>query len=417
MERSHAPEVQVTEKIEFISPAKLTTKSGIPFYAMQNPTSEAVRLELLFHAGAIYHNPVIASVTAGLMLAGTSEHTMAEIHDKMDDLGGFFDSNLNAEFSVLNIYGLNESICELVTLIENCLYNASFPASELTHLLKDRKEKLKVRMEKVSVLSQRAFQENLFAGTPYGVISFPEDYDHIERQDIVDFYENHYKIGLRRITFVGNLTDDERSKMVGIFDRWENKVDTNLPSFPDPKSGSIHIEKNGAVQVGLRIGKMLFDRTHPDYHKMMVVNTILGDYFGSRLMSNIREDKGYTYGIGSYVSENLPGVHFVIATEVGKEFMEDTLVQTRLEIEKLQSEPISDAELSLVKNYLLGQILQSADGPFAMMGLFSSVEINDLDYAFLDTSLQTILTISPEEILETAKQHLDWNQMLIVTAG
>jgi predicted Zn-dependent peptidase len=102
---------------------------------------------------------------------------------------------------------------------------------------------------------------------------------------------------------------------------------------------------------------------------------------------------------------------------MGKEFMEDTLVQTRLEIEKLQSEPISDAELSLVKNYLLGQILQSADGPFAMMGLFSSVEINDLDYAFLDTSLQTILTISPEEILETAKQHLDWDQMLIVTAG
>lgn len=417
MERSLAPEVHVTEKIEFISPTKFTTKSGIPCYVMQNPTSEAVRLELLFHAGAIYHNPVIAGVTAGLMLAGTPEYTTAEIHDKIDDLGGFFDSNLNAEFSILNIFGLNESICELVTLIENCLFNAAFPASELAHLLKDRKEKLKVKMEKVSILSQRAFQENLFAGSPYGAVSMPKDYDHIERGDVVDFFENHYKLGLRRLTFVGNLPDDKLAKIVATFDRWQNKVDTHLPSSSTQKIGHIHIDKQGAVQVGVRIGKLLFDRTHPDYHKMMVVNTILGDYFGSRLMSNIREDKGYTYGIGSYISENVQGVYFVIATEVGKEFIEDTLVQTRLEIEKLQSEPISDTELSLVKNYLLGQILQSADGPFAMMGLFSSVEINDLDYSFLDESLRTLLSITPTEILETAKQHLDWDKMLVITAG
>jgi predicted Zn-dependent peptidase len=205
--------------------------------------------------------------------------------------------------------------------------------------------------------------------------------------------------------------------VIACFSRWENTV--SLPSIPkpNPDNSTIKIEKKDAVQTGIRMGKILFDRSHPDYHKMTVVNTILGEYFGSRLMTNIREDKGYTYGIGSYLGENQANGYFVIATEVGNQFLDDTLVQITLELERMRNELVPEDELTLVKNYLYGQFLRGADGPFSMMELFSAVEIHGLDYSYYQQAIKTITEISAEEIKQTAHQHLNPNEMLVVTAG
>jgi predicted Zn-dependent peptidase len=306
---------------------------------------------------------------------------------------------------------------QLIPIIEEALYHANFPESELIQLKAERKQHLMVSLEKVSTLAQRALQEHLFQGTPYGRINQPDDFDGVTQTDIQAFFETYFKKGLRKINWVGNPSAAQLDLILQCFERWSNEVTPPVKVNYNPSNERIEVKKTDAVQTGIRMGKILFDRSHPDYHKMTVVNTILGEYFGSRLMSNIREDKGYTYGIGSYLGENQSNGYFVIATEVGNEFLADTLVQINAEIERMRTELVPSEELSLVKNYLSGQFLRSADGPFAMMDLFSMAEIRGLDYSFYQHALRTIEGITSEEIMETAVTHLNSEEMLIVTAG
>jgi predicted Zn-dependent peptidase len=165
------------------------------------------------------------------------------------------------------------------------------------------------------------------------------------------------------------------------------------------------------------MGRFLFPKSHPDYIDFQVLNTILGDYFGSRLMSNIREDKGYTYGIGSGVMDLNQTGYFVIVTEVGKEVLDLTLNEIKLEMERLQNELVAGDELDLVKNYMLGQLLKSADGPYAMLDMYNSVDMYGLTLAFYDEAIQKIKHITPERIRELAKQYLNVEDFLIITAG
>ena len=417
LNRSQAPSVSLSNDINYIAPECHFTPAGVPVYLMRNETSEAVKLELIFDAGSIYDKKPVAGLTTGMLLAGTADKTMAEINDMIDDHGGYFNASVSADYAYLNIFGLNESMDELVSLIENCLFNANFPETELIQLKAERKQNLMVSLEKVNTLAQRGLQEHLFKGTPYGRINQPDDFDGVTRADIQAFFETYFKKGLRKINWVGNPNAAQLDGILQCFERWSNEVTPPVKVNYNPSIERIDAKKADAVQTGIRIGKILFDRSHPDYHKMTVVNTILGEYFGSRLMSNIREDKGYTYGIGSYLGENQSNGYFVIATEVGNEFLADTLVQINAEIERMRTELVPAEELSLVKNYLSGQFLRSADGPFAMMDLFSMAEIRGLDYSFYQNALRTIEGITPEEIMETALTHLNPEDMLIVTAG
>ena len=148
-----------------------------------------------------------------------------------------------------------------------------------------------------------------------------------------------------------------------------------------------------------------------------MLNTILGDYFGSRLMSNIREDKGYTYGIGSMVAELRETGYFLIATEVGTEVKDAALSEIQHELKQLQNEPVSEQELELVKNYMLGQLLKSADGPYSMTDLFLSVEPYGFDLNFYNKAIDSLRSITPARIQELAKRYLNWEDMTIVTAG
>ena len=417
LNRSQAPSVSLSNDINYIEPERHLTPAGVPVYLMRNETSEAVKLELIFDAGSMYDEKPVAGLTTGMLLAGTANKTMAEINDMIDDHGGYFNASVSADYAYLNIFGLNESMDQLVPIIEEALYHANFPETELIQLKAERKQHLMVSLEKVSTLAQRGLQEHLFKGTPYGRINQPDDFDGVTRTDIQEFFETYFKKGLRKINWVGNPSAAQLDRILQCFARWSKEA-KSLPSINyTPNIERIEVKKTDAVQTGIRMGKILFDRSHPDYHKMTVVNTILGEYFGSRLMSNIREDKGYTYGIGSYLGENQSNGYFVIATEVGNEFLADTLVQINAEIERMRTELVPQDELSLVKNYLSGQFLRSADGPFAMMDLFTMVEIRGLDYSFYQNALGTIEEITSEEIMETASNHLNSEEMLIVTAG
>ena len=177
------------------------------------------------------------------------------------------------------------------------------------------------------------------------------------------------------------------------------------------------IEKEGALQSAIRIGKLMFNKTHPDFQSLQVLNTVYGGYFGSRLMSNIREDKGYTYGIGSGLVSLQHGGYFFITTEVGVDVTAKAIKEIYFEMDRLRKEKITTDELQLVKNYLLGTFLRSVDGPFAMADRFKGILNYNLGYDYFDRYIATIRAVSASDLMGLANTYFDKDSMIELVVG
>ena len=417
IDRKIAPTIRDVEEINFLTPKKVLIDNQLPFYSLENTGSDAVKLDLYFSAGTIVNNPLVANFTAGLLFSGCSTKSSEEIHNEIDDLGGFVDINVSHEYAILSLYSLNSQLLELLRVVISALENVTFPEGEVKELLKDRKQKLKVNLGKVNYLAQIELQKRLFKGTLYGKTIELNDFDTINRALIQDFYDTYYLKGINKVSLIGNVNDEDTNAIHALLGPWYKKKIIPKSMTFNPEKGVFHVEKSGALQSGIRVAKIMFDKHHADYHGFNVMNTIFGDYFGSRLMKNIREDKGYTYGIGSMLAEIYQNGYFAIMTQVGKKFVDPTLDEIKKEMDKMRNELVGEEELTMVRNYLMGQSLKAADGPFSMMDLFLQVEVADLDYSFYNRAIHVLKTITPQEIKALAKKYLIWDEMLVITAG
>ena len=417
IDRKIAPTIRDVEEINFLTPKKVLIDDQLPFYSLENTGSDAVKLDLYFSAGTIVNNPLVANFTAGLLFSGSSTKSSKEIHNEIDDLGGFVDINVSHEYAILSLYSLNSQLLELLRVVLSALENVTFPEGEVKELLKDRKQKLKVNLGKVNYLAQIELQKRLFKGTLYGKTIELNDFDTINRALIQDFYDTYYRKGINKVSLIGNVNDEDKNAIHALLGPWYKKKIIPKSMTFNPEKGVFHVEKVGALQSGIRVAKIMFDKHHADYHGFNVMNTIFGDYFGSRLMKNIREDKGYTYGIGSMLAEIYQNGYFAIMTQVGKKFVDPTLDEIKIEMDKMRNELVGEQELTMVRNYLMGQSLKAADGPFSMMDLFLQVEVADLDYSFYNRAIHVLKTITPQEIKALAQKYLIWDEMLVITAG
>jgi predicted Zn-dependent peptidase len=417
LNRQVAPKLTPIKSIDFTVPETYEIQAGIPLYWKNNIANETSKLELHFRAGTTIETPILASLTAGLLISGTKNKSAVQIQHALDAVGAYYDVSVSQEQAVVTLYALNSYLKQAFDIFHEAMTSATFPEKEVQEICNERQEKLKVQLQKVNVLAQRKIQQALFEETPYSQVISQGDYATVKRSDLIEFHHKHYLNGLSKVFLVGDLS---KEVMIEIKDACSNFAGQNLKPMKSEFTGKAHIvhqEKSDALQSAIRIGKIMFNKTHPDFIAFSVMNTILGDYFGSRLMSNIREDKGYTYGIGSYMMENTNFGYFMIATEVAKEVREATIQEVKNELERLQTELVPEEELELVKSYLLGQLLKAADGPYAMLDLFSGVELHDMDMSFYNKYIKKIQEISAEEIREMACKHLDWKSLSIISVG
>ena len=417
LNRQVAPKLTPIKSIEFAVPELVEIKKGIPLYWTKNIANETAKIELHFHAGTTVKTPIVASLTAGLLIAGTKKKTAVQIQHALDAVGAYYDVSVSQEQAIVTIYALNTYLLQAFDIFQEAFIHAAFPEKELKELSNERQEKLKVQLQKVNVLAQRKIQQVLFEETPYAQVISQGDYLTIRRSDLIQFHQENYLNGLAKVFLVGNLSNDDMQAIKNTCAAFAGTQAKPVKGQFSMNSHMVHEDKKDALQTAIRIGKIMFNKTHPDFIPFSVLNTILGDYFGSRLMSNIREDKGYTYGIGSYMMENTHFGYFMIATEVAKEVREATILEVKNEIERLQTELVPAEELELVKSYLLGQLLKAADGPYAMLDLFAGVELHGMDISFYNKYIQTVQEITAEDIREMACKHLDWKSLSIISVG
>ncbi|HCN82614.1 MAG TPA: insulinase family protein, partial [Sphingobacteriaceae bacterium] len=191
----------------------------------------------------------------------------------------------------------------------------------------------------------------------------------------------------------------------------------NAFEFHPGKGKEHYIERPDAIQSAMRIGQLSVNRNHPDFPDLQVLNTILGGYFGSRLMANIREDKGYTYSIGSAIISLENAGYFFIASEVGTEVCNDAMNEIRKEVGKLKTELISDEELSLVKNYILGSMLGGLENVFSHADKFKNIYFFGLGYDYYERYINRVKHVTPAELLKLAKKYFDFDRFEKIVVG
>lgn len=423
LNRSEAPAFKTIDKIDVIKANHSKLQNGIDFYSLSAGSQEIVKLEFVFRAG-MYHQPatLVASTTNTMLESGTRSFSADQLSDGIDFFGSFLELQVEQDFAIVTIFSLNKYLDESLKFIEEILKYPVFPEHEFKVHIANKKQKHAINSQKVSVLARRKFTELLFGPVhPYGRDVHENDFDRISIDELKSFFTTHYNSLNCTIFASGNLPKnmlEVLNKHFGDGNWGGNSVNTNpIVQLATTQTQKHFIHRDDAIQSAIRIGRVLFNKTHPDYFKFQVLNTILGGYFGSRLMANIREDKGYTYGIGSGLSNLVHNGYFFISTEVGADVTNQTLEEIYKEINTLREKPVDITELETVRNYILGNFLRSVDGPFALADKYKSIWEFGLDYSFFDNYFHAVKTVTPAELRDLANKYLQEKDLIECVAG
>lgn len=412
LDRKKAPKYNDIDKVEFIHPITHYLSNGLKINALSGGSQEIVKIDFIFNAGTWHQtNPLVASTTNNLLKEGTKNYSAFEIIDGIDQYGAYLQTGADFDNSSITLYSLNKHLKEVLVFFKDVILFPTFDQNEFDIFKKNSIEKFKVSMEKVSYVARKESMKQIF-GTknPYGTSAELNDFINLNRDEIVAFHQKYYQLNNCEVIIAGNVTSDcidLLNQSFGNIPIVEMNDDSNsILNGHEEQDNTLFIEKENSLQSAIRIGKQFPNKLHPDYFGLQILNTILGGYFGSRLMKNIREDKGYTYGISSGILSLQHGGFFYISTEVGKDVTKETLSEIYKEIHLLQTEEVSSDELNLVRNYLMGVVLKSCDGPFNMAEMFENVYFYGLDYDFYNRYIKKIKSITSEKILKLANEYL-----------
>ncbi|MBE0674177.1 MAG: insulinase family protein [Bacteroidales bacterium] len=420
--RSTIPVVRLPRTGTMIDPDIHRLRNGIPLYLFPSQNTEVIRLELTFEAGMVFENKALQARFANLMLpGGTSAMTASKIDEAFDYYGSFPNFGVDRDKAVVQIYMLPSNFNETARLINNIVYDPVFPESELVMNRENRLQSFLVNRQRVAFISADHLFETLFGSVhPYGKRLQPENFEELTREDIVLFHSQFYRKGIKRVVLSGFVNDSIVATIEELFGHRDASGE-NMKPLPLPENAEcnqkVFIERPGAVQSSIRIARKTVPMSHPDYTGLKIVDTILGGYFGSRLMGNLREDKGYTYGAGSSLNSfRLAGMS-LISTEVGAEHTSLALKEVYHEMDLLADKNITLAELKLVRRNMLGELVRQFDGPFAQTESFTIALDAGLTMNYYKLLEEKVKTITPSEIKQLAGTYYRKEDFCEIVAG
>ena len=421
LNRTLIPESKQVNDINFIAPLKQELANGIKVFTVNAGKQELVRIEFVFeNVNWDESKPLQAIAVNHLINNGTDKLTAREIADKVDYYGAFLQTDYGADQSSIKIYTLNKHLGSVLPILWSVLNESIFPQQELDIFKQNQQQSLKVSLQKNDFIARKNFAHAIFGTSTYGSDIDVEDYQAIERADLVAYFSAAYKPENCTIFVAGKFEAPEFDLLNANFGKdWNNGAASaiNQFSFEGAPKGEIFIERADAIQSAIRMGTLSINRSHPDFAGFQVLNCLLGGYFGSRLMANIREDKGYTYGIGSAIVSLKDAGYFFIATEVGADVCTSALNEIEKEIGLLKSEAVSELELSLVRSYMLGSMLGSLENAFSHADKFKNIYYSGLDYDYYDNYIHTVKSITAEQLKALANKYLNTEDFTKVVVG
>ena len=420
LDRRIAPPAYPVEKVSFPTPSQFTLANGIEVWVVSAGEQDVFKFELSTKAGAI-HSPLagVAGMTASLMKRGTSRHTAQELHQDFDFFGAFWDVQASLDHGTFTAYGLTKHFNSLLPLVAEMLQEATFPAEEVEKEIEIERQKTKLNWEKTSYAASQKFRAQIFPNDAYGRFTLPESFDELNQQVLIQQFEKTWKSQQPVIFLSGKITEQQ----IRTLDQTLGLIHFSSPAFsiPSLQASSVPIkvreEKEGSVQSSIRFGLPAISRAHPDYFNFSLMNTVLGGYFGSRLQKNIREDKGFTYGISSSLAPYPRGGYWVVGTDVNGENVDATLAEIKKEITILQNDLVPQEEVEIVKNYLLGSFTGELTQAFDIAEKVRVIQLDGLAPDFYDQFQDHIQKIQAQDIRDMAAKYLNLDQMHEVIVG
>lgn len=412
LDRTQSPFINPIHHLKLPPVAYYTLDNGIPLYVVNMGTQEVLKVEIVFNSGRPYEQKKLAArATASMLKEGTKNFTSAAIAEKIDFYGAGLSTPFNIDTSNITLFSLTKHFEKVLPILAEMLQCPIFPQQELDTFIQVNQQSLQIDLTKNDTIAYRTVTELIFgANHPYGYNSFPETYGELHRDDLVRHFERCYTAGNCTIFLSGKIESDTielLNKYLSTAILKGNLIEPNRVEGNKQQPQPVRVKLPDTIQMAIRIGRKLFNRHHPDYAGMYVLNTVLGGYFGSRLMENIREEKGYTYNIYSVLDTmNFDGC-FYISTEVGNEFVNQTIAEIYKEMQCLREEIVEAPELEMVRNYLLGNFLTMLDGPFNVSDVVKTLVTENLPLSFFEELVKKIQSIDSETLRSLAQQYLN----------
>lgn len=421
LDRSVSPEVKPINRVDIPLPEKCELSNGIPVFSFDLTELDLIRIEIVFKSGSAHeHSTLGADFTAKMLREGTVARSGKEIADYIDYHGSFIEQTISKDITTFTLFTLTKFVHQTIEVLAEIIASPIFPENELETLKKNELQKFQVNMHKNSIACKHEFGKLLYPKShPYFSDIHANDFD-VNREQLIEHHKQFLNLSDATIFIAGKVTKDIIKTIDSVIGKVKNRRSKNLEinRIEQAIGTKVLLPKNDAVQSAIRIGRLLpFKKSSDDFIPFQVLNTLLGGYFSSRLMANIREDKGFTYGIGSGLLANLSSTIFLIATEVNVNSTGETIKEISYEMDRLKTEKVSNSELNRVKKFMIGSFLRSSDGPFNVSDKYKSSYFHGLDNEFSSLYLSKIQDVSSENIRDLAIKYLNDKDMIEVVVG
>lgn len=412
MNRTIPPEIQVLKDFRILAPVRHILPNGVPLTVINAGEQEVVRIDLLFAGGRWHQSQNLQALFANRMLReGTQKYTASTIAEKLDYYGSWLELSSSSEYAFITLYSLNKYVAETLEVVESMIKEPLFPEKELRTILDTNIQQYLVNTSKVDFLAHRNLLHALYGPQhPCGRLITEKDYQAITPEVIRAFYEKYYHSGNCSVFLSGKVTEDVIRRVTDAFGTPFGLSQLRAPKLEFPFAAipekRVFVEREEALQSAVKLGCTTLTRQHPDYLKLRVLMTLFGGYFGSRLMSNIREEKGYTYGISAGIMFYPDSGLLAISTETDNEYVEPLIQEVYHEIDRLHQELVPAEELTVVRNYMLGEMCRNYESPFSLSDAWIFIATSGLDDAYFSRSLQALNEVTSQEIQELAQRYL-----------
>ena len=450
LNRHTPPPIQPTS-LDFRKPVQRVLRNGIPLHVIEAGQLDAVRIDFVFSAGQWHQEHKLQALFACRMLReGCRGYTSAEFAERLDYYGAWLDLSVAMNRTFVTLYTLKKHFATTLELVHRMLTEPSYSEEQFRIVCDNNKAQLMVNLQKGDVQAMRALRRSLYGEEhPCGKQVTPEDYDALQLAHVVDFYHRHYGSHTCRIYLSGDIDEPLLARVESLFgmaewgrgrltidnsqftidnsqftiDNGQFTIDNSQLTVDKAASQNnsplsiVHCQLPNAVQDSIRMGYLLIDVNHPDYLPLRVLTAVLGGYFGSRLMKNIREEKGYTYHIGSDLVTNTAQVMFLIHCEAQAGKAEEVIGEVHREMLRLQSELIPDDELRMVRNYMIGEICRNYESAFSLTDAYIFMEHLGLPLTHLEQTIDAIRTTDAPRLQQLAQRYLRPDLLHTVVVG
>ncbi len=399
--------------------------NGRTLYAFPSDSTELVKIDFLYEAGTAYQpQKLVAGAANNLYTAASQEFDARQLAEFFDFRGILVDNNSDVLHCSSSFYCLHRHLDALVPVLEGLVHRPAFPAEEFEVFKNKRRQKLLALRQQSSEVARRLYYTALFGPDhPLGRYADPEDADRLDLDTVKRFYEEYHRGGDMDIVVSGKVDD---RLLAALDDAFGHDTPTTshaiIQTLVQSDTHTIKQSSNqvikGAVQTTLRVGRLLPLRwDDPDYAHFMILTTLLGGYFGSRLMSNLREDKGYTYGIYARTQLYRGAIVFFITADVAGGAADEAEKEIMYELRRLADEPVSADELDLVRVVLAGDFLRSVDGVFERAARFGDMLGTCVTEQLTDNLRAALAEVTPQKIQQLAARYLSSDQLCVCRAG